>query len=464
MNHNKESLKSKLMRLIKSIILPMVMLFFLNNCNKNEDEPPPQDPGTWKSENSTCLTSNCHGDINLKKDIKVTGGSTETIPLYVDSAAFVATQHKAIKCTDCHTDITMNGGTHGANIKFFGGWARFSKKSGTVALATVDSTRNYSTQASTSCKNCHAAQHNENAAHIKIPRLRGASIRDFGGHSVGESYEDNNCARCHATCATCHFDSDITPQVDYHGDLLIQSNWDGVQTSGDNYNGIDWGLATEWRMDWTANVKNHQFRTSEDLKASNDVCRSCHIGFYRPPQQGFAMRGSVVDSMFATGIKRHPQFQELNLGSIHQSTTCVTCHGASLHNQVTIEDGPECIDCHEGKDANHPSVNHMNLEGGVKIKCIACHTKHRAADYNSSGQNNWINPEVTSHADIGPVTVKYNELLNWYPHYMSTTVDCATLCHFDGNQVGAHDMKKNSFLSNNPVNYKVTVKPGETDE
>jgi len=180
----------------------------------------------YKIPNSTCLTSGCHGNPNLKKDIKVTGGKIETIPLYVDSAEYVSTQHKGIKCIDCHSDITLTGGMHGKSTKTFGGWARFSQKSGTVAMATTDSTRNYITQASTSCAKCHISQHNPNAAHIKIPRLRSASIRNLDGHNVGEHYEDNNCSRCHASCATCHFDSEITPKSATHVDLLIQSNWD----------------------------------------------------------------------------------------------------------------------------------------------------------------------------------------------------------------------------------------------
>jgi len=439
----------------------LIFVVLIASCKKGDDLNP--DTGTWKAENSTCLTSGCHGNPNLKKDIKVTGGTTETVLLYVDSTEFVATQHKANKCTECHTDITLNGGIHGATKKTFGGWARFSKKSGTTALATTDSTRNYITEASTSCKNCHAEQHNSNSAHIKIPRLRSASVRNFSGHNVGEKYEDNNCSRCHASCATCHFESEITPQADTHDDLLTQSNWDGVQTSGDNYNGTDWGLATEWRMDWTVNVKSHKMRTATDLKASNDVCRSCHVGFYRPAQLGFAMRGLLLDSMYATGIKRHPQFQELLLGTVHQNTMCANCHGASLHNQISIADGPECKDCHAGKDVNHPAVNHMNLAGGVKIKCIACHTKHRAADFGSNGQNNWINPEVTEYPEIGPVTVKYAELLNWYPHYMSKEVNCAALCHFNGNKVGAQTFTKSMALKHT-TGYLPIIKSSETDE
>ncbi len=367
------------------------------------------------------------------------------------------------------TDPAANGGSHGSASKVFGGWARFSAKSGTVALATTDSTRNYGTAASTACANCHAEQHNPNSAHIKIPRLH-TSIRNIGGHSVGENYEDNNCGRCHATCATCHFKSAITPKSTAHADLLVQANWDGVQTSGDNYNGVNWGLATEWDMDWTANVSAHGIRSADTLRAANDVCRSCHIGYYRPAQLGFAMRSSTVDSMMATGIKRHPQFQELALGSVHGGTTCATCHGASLHDQESIEEGPECIDCHAGKDANHPAItNHMSLANNVKIKCIACHTKHRASDFNngylSGGHNNWINPEVTTHTEIGPVTVKYSELLNWYPHYFSKEVACTPLCHFSGNRVGAH------VLAGAPAGpfgylqpYVVTVPDGETDE
>lgn len=440
------------------------VLIVIEGCKKDKDEPAP-DPGPWKTANSTCITAACHGNQNLKKDIVVTGGAVESVPLYVDSAEFVSTVHKTQLCTACHTDIIMTKGDHGPGVKIYGGWARFSTKSGTKTLATTDSTRNYSTQASVSCNTCHPSQYHANAAHTKIPRLKGASVRDIGGHQVGEAYEDDNCSRCHATCGTCHFESEITPKKETHADLLIQSNWDGVQTYGDNYNGINWGDATEWRMDWTKNVRTHDFRSKATLNASDDVCRSCHIGFYRPPQQGFAMRGSIVDSMHATGVKRHPQFQELSLGSLHQNTTCGTCHGGSLHQQVDITQGPECIDCHAGKDVNHPAVNHMNLADGVKIKCIACHTYHRASDFSGSGQSNWINPETT-YPEVGPVVVKYNELLNWYPHYMSTTVNCAALCHFEGNRVGAHTIATDKSVPVRPVtSYSTPIPPpGETDE
>lgn len=450
------------LKLFLVLIVPVTMVSMIIGCKKDKAEEPPV-TGTWKAANSTCIAKACHGNQNLKKDIIVTGGATESIPLYVDSAEFVQSKHLAILCTDCHSDIVMSGSTHGKSVKVYGGWARFSQKSGTKALATTDSTRNYGTAASTACDKCHADQHNANAAHIKIPRLKGASVRNFGGHNVGENYEDDNCGRCHATCSTCHFESDITPKSASNADLLQQSNWDGVQTAGDNYNGVNWSDYTEWRMDWTANVRSHNFRNKAVLEASNDVCRSCHIGYYRPAQLGYSYQNNVLDSMYATGIKRHPQFQELVLGSVHQNTTCVTCHGASLHQQVSIEEGPECIDCHAGKDANHPSPDHMNLAGGIKIKCIACHTKHRASDFNGTGQNNWINPEFTAYPLIGPVTIKYSELLNWYPHYMSKTVDCSKLCHFAGNRIGAHVQNKAALLIP-PTDYKSHFPDGETDE
>jgi len=441
------------------LIIPMVIVLIVNGCKKED----PDDSG-WKTANSGCLTASCHGNPALKKDIMVTGKTIESIPLYVDSAAYVNTQHKDQLCTGCHTDILVKNGTHGSSTKIFGGWARFSKTSGTKALATPDSTRNYSTAASTACKTCHTEQYNENSAHIKISRLREASIRDFGNHKVGEAYEDNNCSRCHATCATCHFKSEITHKVAFYGDLQQQSNWDGVQTAGDNYNNVNWGDATEWRMDWTKNVSSHEFRTKADLNGSNDVCRSCHIGFYRPPVQGFAMRNGVVDSMYATGIKRHPQYQELSMGTAHNTTTCGTCHGKSLHNQVNIAGGPECIDCHAAQGANHPSINHMSLKDGVKIKCISCHTSHRASDFSGSGQSNWINPEVTSHKEIGPVVVKYSELLNWYPHYMTKTVNCTALCHFDGNRVGAHVMGPLSIPASPKIPYILPAFTRDSDE
>jgi len=441
------------------IVILLVGITVFNGCKKEEP-----DEDAWKEANSTCLTSACHGNPNLVKNVPVTGGAIEKIPLFVDSTDFVATDHKGLLCTSCHTDITMNNGMHGKASKIYGGWARFSQKSGSKALANSDSTRNYGTQASVSCAACHEEQGNENAAHVKIPRLRSASIRDFQGHKVGEAYEDDNCSRCHATCATCHFKSDITPKAITHTDILIQSNWDGIQTSGDNFNGVNWSDATEWRMDCTANVKSHNFRNKEELNGSNDVCKSCHIGYYRPAQKGFAMRNGELDSMYATGIKRHPQFQELSLGSVHQNSTCGSCHGASLHQQESIEGGPECVDCHSKNAANHPSINHMNLSAGVKIKCISCHTNHRASDFGGAGQSNWINPEITNQKLIVPVTVKYSELLNWYPHMMSKSVNCTALCHFDGNRVGAHTMGNVSIPVRPAIPYKINYIKGVSDE
>ncbi len=437
-----------------------VLLLFAFGCSDDEDDKNSTPNSPWQSENSTCVSAACHGNADLHKEVTITGGAVETIPLYVDSSSFLAEVHAELRCVDCHTDITLNGQMHGDADKTYGGWARFSAKSGTTALATTDSTRNYGTAASTACATCHTEQHNENAAHIQIPRLH-TSVRDFQGHSVGENYEDNNCGRCHATCATCHFKSNITNADGAPQDLL--TNWDILQAQGDN--GIpNSGPKTEWRMDWTTNVIGHEIRKAEDLAASNEVCSSCHIGYYRPAQIGYAIReGNVLDSMYATGIKRHPQTQELMLGTVHANTTCVSCHGPSLHDQVSIEQGPECIDCHAGKDADHPAQDHS----GFGIKCIACHTYQRAADfqdgYLAGGQNNWISPET---GFIGPVTVKYAELLDWYPHRLSGDVDCTKLCHYQGNRINAP-----VFPGFEPVaprgplaKYAVSLADSETDE
>lgn len=412
------------------IVFFSLLAFGLSGCRTDDDDDnqnPVATKSTWKIENSTCISAECHGKPTLSKTVTVTGGASEVVPLYVDSAAFVAEAHDELACADCHTDITVNGSSHGPAMKVFGGWARLSTKSGTVQLATTDSTRNYGTTASTACASCHTQYHNPDAAHIRIPRLRESSVRTLAGHSIGENYEDNNCARCHATCATCHFESEITCADPAPEDLL--TSWDQIQTSGDNAIS-NTSPKSEYRMNWTANVRDHKFRNATDLKSSNKVCQSCHIGWYRPAQIGYTMRGNVADSMYATGVKRHPQFQELALGEAHSATRCVFCHGASLHDQVSIEQGPECVDCHVGKAGSHPTPDHSDFN----IKCIACHTNHRAADFARNGQNNWINPE---NGRIGPVVVKYAELLNWYPHRITRSVNCNMLCHFEGNRVGA---------------------------
>lgn len=76
-------------------ILMFVAGLMITSCSKDEDNTPTGPTSPWQAENSTCVSSVCHGNANLSKSIVVTGGATEVVPLYVDSVEFLATVHRA---------------------------------------------------------------------------------------------------------------------------------------------------------------------------------------------------------------------------------------------------------------------------------------------------------------------------------------------------------------------------------
>jgi len=383
--------------------------------------------------NTQCLA--CHGNLTLQKTVEIAGG-TEIVPLYVNETLYNSNTHGSLQCVQCHTDITSaNLYTHpagGVNAlsKTYGSWARFSKSDTTLNSDGSPRTRNYYTAASLSCSNsgCHVEKNNfTNTRHHTIWRMKNAHTKSVNGDIVGENY-DKTCSRCHTTCGTCHFKT--TKVQKYVGDVL--SIWDSLQALGES--GFpNAGPMTEWAMDWTTNVESHEFVTPTQLKADNDVCRSCHVGYYRPSTYGYLSEEPPYPTANGTSIKRHPQYYELLQSSSHNAVTCATCH-SNVHSYPDgdfdwqTEGDVICQDCHT------PS-NHYPQH--TTVDCISCHATGFAKSVGQNGHDVWRWPINNR---VRPLAVKYKEAVSWYPHNIEKpdpVTSCAAKCHYDGNLVGA---------------------------
>ena len=368
----------------------------------------------------------CHSNAGLQKTITVSG-NTEIVPLHVDSTLFKQGTHGRLECVQCHTDITESNLFSHKLSKTYGSWARFSKSDTTLNTDGEPRTRNYYTAASMSCAGCHANKAGFAASsHHTIPKLKGAHLHTVNGESVGEAY-DKTCSRCHTTCATCHFKSNFVQAFS----MDVMAIWDSLQTLGEGPF-PNAGKGTEWSMDWTMNVASHQFLSKTELEANSDVCRSCHVGFYRPPAEGFLSEVAPFPKAKATNIKRHPQYYELQQSSSHKTLTCAKCH-TDVHsysgNQAEWQEkgDAQCQDCHQVADhyAAHTSVD-----------CISCHFTGFARSQGQDGHDVWRWPENNR---VRPLAVKYNEALSWYPHNITkpeAATLCAGRCHYEGNLVG----------------------------
>ena len=374
----------------------------------------------------------CHSNPTLQKTITVSGG-TEIIPLYVDSLQYNSSLHHALECVACHTDINSTNLFSHTLSKNYGSWARFSKSDTTLNGDGSPRTRNYYTAASMSCNKsgCHPTKAvYDTSNHHQIWRLKTSKVRMINGENAGENY-DKTCSRCHATCATCHFKAQYIQK--YSGDLI--SIWDSLHTYGEGPF-PNAAAMSEWSIDWTTNVVSHNFWTNSNLQSTNDICRSCHIGYYRPPVSGFIMETPPFTKAKATNIKRHPQYYESLLSSAHQTLKCANCH-TDVHSYPgrkydwQVEGDVKCQTCHS------PS-NHYPQH--TTVDCISCHATGFGR---SAGLDNDVHDVFrwTENNRVRPLAVKYNEGLSWYPHNIEKpdpTTSCAEKCHYEGNLISAY--------------------------
>jgi len=435
---------------------------------------------TATASNATCLSASCHGNPALAKTITIPGKPSETVPLYVDSAHYATTTHKALLCVNCHTDIVLANGGHANVPKMFGGWARFSEKqnvafspnTNNIAAGSED-TRNYVTAASRSCSTSachpnmsafasspHATIYKQVEAHIDPALTAYATACEGKPYNIGENWANGDCNRCHATCGTCHFKSTIS-RLNTTTDTL-KKFWDKLQ--GGDSTGWNQNM-TEFKMDWTTNVASHDFRSKAYFATDSEkVCEACHTGFNNPAQNAYYWKGeergfanqTTVGVVKASYVRRHPQATELVMSgyssvstltngsnTAHAAMTCNDCHGTASDKSGNIHTLPgeeynwatkgdiNCTDCHGPGQVNqyqhaNPWVSaHVSggFAKGTKVACIGCHSFGLARDFElakngtSTSNDVFIDP-VTK--EVRPVVYKNGHAIAWYSHNWQT--------------------------------------------
>ena len=407
--------------------------------------------------NSQCYL--CHSNSSLKKTITL-ATTTESVPLYVDSTKFKSSKHANLKCVNCHTDITTSNLFSHKLEKYYGGWARFSAKDDNVT-AGQEKTRNYTTVASMSCNQngCHTSKSAfDKSTHRLTFKQKHASLRTVNGESVGEAYDNKDCYRCHTTCSTCHFKTDIKQYQS--GDVL--SIWNQLQASGDGAEPLKTqsNILTQYQMDWTTNVESHTFLTGNNLKANNDVCQTCHIGYYKPPMNGFLSLESPYPKAYGTNIKRHPQVQEGIQSAVHKSLKCADCH-TGVHSYPgdrkadwQTEGDATCQKCH----GNPTHAGFANYSKHTTVDCISCHFRGFVKSTGQNGHDVW-RMENKPTGRVRPLAMKYNEAVSWYPHNIEkpNNSTCAAKCHYQGNIIGVSVITSvEDIASIIPANYSLS--------
>ncbi|OGO40196.1 MAG: hypothetical protein A2Z03_01195 [Chloroflexi bacterium RBG_16_56_8] len=383
--------------------------------------PPPPTPAPTSSIqvlNQECLS--CHGS---NKDMVMTVDK-ETVPIYVDAAAYAKGKHDQVGCVACHTNLKPTP-PHNAK-RTYGSWARFSVKS-----TDVTKTRNFYTVDGSACVKCHsdakyAAFFKSEHATIKDLKMTAdgkprVEIKKTGTdgkeYILDENYAADDCQRCHiaTNCATCHWKTTIKQKQS--GSVL------DLWTKFDKDSDTAKGAMTEYGMDWTVNVASHEFVGAAVLTKSNDVCQACHIGYYQGDKSIAALNIAGI------GVRRHPQVQELQASAkrgVHETQQiCVNCH-KDVHEMVlkNTEHGAreggktQCVNCHADKAMKGPAHK--------TVTCIGCH-----------------DAELTVQIDPGnkmvyPLALKHSLTESWPSHNLTKEVKCEK-CHTAGNKVGASE-------------------------
>lgn len=408
----------------------------LSGCTKNKfklTSSQPTDIPYYNPANDSCFV--CHSNPTLEDTIDTELGA-EIIPLYVDREKYARSIHRANRCFDCHTDIVFYKG-HSEAVKTYGGWVNFSTED-------TNQTRNFHTNASISCGNCHSNQSSFfSSQHYLIEGIKQSRQETHNGIEIGKEYDKAKCAKCHLTCATCHFKGDIVKQ----GAGEITDFWSQLLT-GDQVPGADEMI--NWSIDWTSNVESHEFATGEELENSNELCRICHTGFYTDyEQKGYYHADGLPywDSLVSQGVEKYPQYEERRFlqGDIIVSTgiPLLDFLYESLPDDAVME-GYDCTYCHDKVHSLEPitcnnchfvSFNDFgySFPPHLDVACVACH---------DATMNVYRDPD--SGDTVRVAAVKDNKVINWHSHMIiepdgENTNFCKRRCHNPetGRRIGA---------------------------
>ena len=376
----------------------------------------PDSTAAAPSTNARCFA--CHSNKNLTMKV-----GSESVPLYVDKAAYAASKHGNAECVACHTGMKPTP-PHNAK-RTYGSWARFSAKN-----TDTTKTRNFYVVKGSACLACH-----KDARYAAFMKSEHATIKDMMFEADGKPRTEKkvtgtdgkvyvldetfagseaDCGRCHirTNCGACHWKTQIKQKQ--AGSVI------DLWTKYDKESDAAKGAMTEFGMDWTVNIASHEFIGKDALTKSNDVCAACHAGYY----QGDKSKPAI--GVHGDGIRRHPQVQELQLSvkrGVHKSMQlCTDCH-TEIHDVLLknteqaarLGGKTQCINCHADK-----AMKTLHAD----VTCAGCHDAEMGVQRDAEMKM------------VVPMAVKHLVMESWPSHNLTKEVNC-NKCHVAGNKVGA---------------------------
>ncbi len=302
--------------------------------------------------NEACLM--CHGDAAAKND----AGKS----IAVDAKVFASSVHgqMGFKCTDCHTDTSVDKLPHEPKLK------------------------------AADCSSCHEATVKEYlaTAHAKA-RAGGNQVAAtcsscHGSHDIQKSSEPKsrtNAANVEATCAKCHGNDALIQQAHIPGGNIASQFHDSIHGRKLAAGGAQAGSAPNCISCHGAHKIVSPADPASRVNRANvaQMCGSCH-------QQVF--------SRFSQS-----QHGRMAQGGNSAAPTCIDCHTAHRvmdHTATAFQTSVinECGNCHVDfiktyRDTYHGQVTQL---GYARIAtCASCHGAHEVLP--ASDPRSTISPE-----------------------------------------------------------------------
>lgn len=285
--------------------------------------------------NDTCLM--CHGD----KDAKGAAGQS----IAVDAAQFGSSVHGglALKCTDCHSDVSAQKLPHAEKLKPVNCGTCHDKAVAEYAGTVHGLARKGGNTVAASCTDCHGKH--------DIKRSKDADSR-------------TNHANIEATCSTCHGSDKVVAQGKLPGGNVGSTFHDSIH--GKALKGAAQGSAPTCTNCHGAHSIRAKGEAASRTSRANipETCGSCH-----KPESAAFLKGS------------HGKLRQDGNMAAPGCTDCHSAHGIQQHDSAKFQIAviEECGTCHQDylstyRDTFHGQVTALGY--ARMATCASCHGAH----------------------------------------------------------------------------------------
>lgn len=302
----------------------------------------------------------CHSKKGTLKNFE----NKESIDVYVDIEKLEASAHKGFKCSDCHTEFSMD--SHPKR--------RFRSK------------EQYKIKLAFTCRRCHKWDDIKNASiHMNLTKEEEGGrphpcTNCHGSHSVktvsrkGYKNEEEYCLNCHQQTLTLNFRNGEILTFKIEISELKDSVHKRISCSDCHF-----GFSH-------IQHPKRNFKSRRDFSIANsETCRRCHFDKYANTLE------SIHYILLSQGNQKAPvctdchgfhSIQHFGKERILIARRCQKCHddiysiyAGSVHGKALIDennqDVPVCIDCHTAHNIKDPLT--LDYREHIPDLCSNCH-------------------------------------------------------------------------------------------